>query len=587
MGIASISVGYRKEDRNGWAKNLTGPDLGAKDKEAYRLAATLDFSKDFKVDYTYDHSEINNTPAPTSLYSLEGWSGGLKTFWLPFASAFGGTFVVTALGNAQHNAMLPYVTQTRPDTVSTNGSAGIFERSRTEGHALVADYKLNDRNELKYIFSTRKMRYNDRQDIDGTPVNFATVFPGFLAGLNVYYDRLTDYKQDSHELQWIGNIDRLKYVLGLYNFKDDGTTVGAQNFDLFLGGPIRSDYSSRTNTKAWYGQLDYALAEAWTATAGVRQTREEKGGWTHRFNTTGYDGPFKSNIFGPVDYNATFSGTTPMAALAFKYSDTTNLYARVAKGFKSGGFSSELTSKAVLTPYKPQTSVSVELGVKNSFFNNRAQLNAAIFQNKISDQQLTQLVPASTESFLSNAGKSTYKGLELEGALIPVEGWKVQGSYGYLDTKYGSYIDNALNIAGRPLIDTASNKLAPYAPKNTASLTVDGRLTKTAWGTLRAIVDYTYVSSTYLYSVNKDLRASNAGGSYSAALDSIPALTNVNFKLLLAGIPVGGPGSADLAIWVKNVSDEKKQMQGIDFGMLRTANWQEPRSYGMTLNYKW
>ena len=107
LGIASVSVGYRKEERDGWAKNLTGPDMGAKDKEAYRLAATLDITKDFKLDYTYDHSEINNVPAPTSLYSVEGWSGSVKNFWLPYAAAFGGVGVVTALGNAQHNAMLP------------------------------------------------------------------------------------------------------------------------------------------------------------------------------------------------------------------------------------------------------------------------------------------------------------------------------------------------------------------------------------------------------------------------------------------------------------------------------------------------
>ena len=105
------------------------------------------------------------------------------------------------------------------------------------------------------------MRYNDRQDIDGTPLTAVTVFPGFPWGMSVYYDRLTNYEQDSHELQWIGNYDRLKYVLGLYKFTDEGTTVGPQDFTLFGSGPVNSDYSSRTDTKAWYGQLDYALTD--------------------------------------------------------------------------------------------------------------------------------------------------------------------------------------------------------------------------------------------------------------------------------------------------------------------------------------
>ncbi len=584
MGIASVSLGYRKEDQKGWAKNSSGPDLGKKDKEAFRLAADFQVAQNFKVGYSYDKSDIKNTPTPTSLLATSGWGG-------TFPSMYG-----AYLGGIIQSAITPFVTTTRPSNVSTYNPSGIWEKSTTEGHSLVLDYKLNTNNAVKYIYATRKMHFNDSQDIGGTGLNMIAapfVPPANNWSGHAFYDRDTQYKQDSHELQWVGNADRLKYVLGLYYFKDDGTTLGPQDFSLFYGQPAtsytHSDYSAKTTTKALYGQLDYAFTDKWTGTAGLRHTSETKGGWTNRFSTTGYDGPLVANPgnFFSGNYSASFSGSTPMLALAYKYNDTTNVYGRVAKGFKSGGFSGELPNAAVMTPYKPQTSVSTEVGIKNSFLDNRAQLNVAVFRNKISDQQLTQLMPASTNSFLTNAGKSTYQGLELEGVLIPVDGWKLQASYGYLDTKYNQYIDNALNIAGRPLIDTAGNKLSPYAPKNTFNMSVDGRLAKTAWGTLRAIVDYTYTSETYLYSVNKDLTAPNAGGSYSAAMDNIPAQTNVNFKLLLAGLPVGGPGSADLSFWIKNLTDEKKQVQGIDFGMFRTANWQDPRTYGLSFSYKW
>jgi iron complex outermembrane receptor protein len=579
MGIASISLAYRKEDQKGWAKNATGPDLGAKDKEAYRIAAKFDINKDFVVNYAYDNSNIDNTPTVTSLYAVDGWSG-------TFPSTFG-----AFLGGALQTAMSPYVTTKRPSHVSTNDHGfGLWERSKTVGHALELDYKLNDRNSLKYIYAHREMDFSDAQDIDGTPIG-ALPAPAAFWGASTYYQRHTTYEQDSHELQWVGNTDRLKYVGGLYYFKDDGTTLGPQNFTLFFGNagaPRRSDYSATTKAKALYFQLDYSLTDKWTATAGFRRTVETKGGWTHNYRTTGFNGPFLANVLPKTEYEATFSGNTPMAALAYKWDETTNVFARLAKGFKSGGFSGELLNAAVTTPYKPQTSLSAEMGIKKSFAANRAQLSAAVFQTKITDQHVTQLVPGTTSSFLTNAGKSTYQGLELEGSLIPTDGWKIQGSYGYLHTKFNEYMDNALNLGPtRPLIDTAGNKKQGYAPEHTFSLNVDGRLAQTAWGTLRGIVDFTYTAESLLYSANKDLAAPDAGGSYSVQKDMMPSYKLINARLLLAGVPIGGPGTADVSLWVKNLTDEDRQLQGIDFGMMRTANWQTPRTYGISMNYKW
>lgn len=592
VGIASMSVGMRREKQDGWAENLTGADLGARDKTAHRFAATLDFTDDFKVDYTYDHSKADNTPTPTSLYAVDGWAGAIRTYWLPYAASFGGNAVVTALGNAQHNAMLPWVATSRPDTFSTNAIAGEWEKSRTTGHALTANYKLSESDEVKYIFARRKMHYNDRQDIDGMPLASINVFPNFPWGMNLYFDRDTRYEQSSHELQWIGSTGALKYVFGLYKFDDEGRSVSPQQFALFGTAPIVVDYSVDTDSKAVYSQLDYALDARWNLTAGVRYSREEKGGSTRRYNTAGFNGAQApgtagSPNFTSPEYSATFSKTTPVVALAYKAGDRTNLYARAAKGFKSGGFSGELANPAVLTPYKPQTSVSVEVGIKHAFMQNRAQFAAAIFQNKVSGQQTTQLLPASTQSFLSNAGKSTYRGFEFEGTLVPVDGWRLRAAYGYLHTRFDQYIDNALNIPGRPLIDTADNRLAGFAPKHTLNLGLDARLLDSDMGTLRGIVDYTFGSESYLYAVNKDLRAPNAGGAYGAAFNRLPATRNLNLRLVMAQIPVGGPGAASVALWVKNATDEERQVQGIDFGMFRTANWQEPRTYGLTLSYMW
>jgi iron complex outermembrane receptor protein len=576
MSIVSITLAARKELQDGWVKNDNEADLGKTNRLSLRGAARFELSDRLTLDYAYDYSKTRDTPNPTSLYALSGWSG-------TFPSVFG-----AAIGNAIQTALTPYIQTSRPKHIDSNSGFPLYTNLTSSGHSATLDFEATDNLELKYIFSHRKMHYHDSGDLDGTSLTSVNVSPGFNWGLQAYFNRDTHYKQTSHELQAIGSAldNNLKYVLGLYYFKDDGTTRGAQLFSLFGTGPVRSEYASNTKAKAIYGQIDYTFVEGLTATLGLRYTSERKGGWTHRYNTSGFNGPFLSEVFPYVDYSAKFHGTTPVAALSYKINENLNLYARVARGFKSGGFSSELTDMRVVNPYKPQKSLSMEVGMKSRLFDNRATLNLTYFRNRISDQQLTQLLPASTQSFLSNAGKSTYQGIEVEAMAKIADGWTMQVGYGYLHTKFNKYLDNALNIAGRPLIDTASNRLAPYAPKHSVNVNVDGQLADTKYGRLHLITDYTYVSKTYLYPVNKSLTAPNAGGSYVASLDGLPALPNLNMRLALSDIPIG-TGTAEISLFVKNVTDVKKQIQGIDFGMFRTANWNEPRTITGTISYKW
>ena len=100
------------------------------------------------------------------------------------------------------------------------------------------------------------------------------------------------------------------------------------------------------------------------------------------------------------------------------------------------------------------------------------------------------------------------------------------------------------------------------------------------------MIDYSYTDDMYLYSVNKSLTAPNAGGSYSVATNSIPSIENLNARLSLNDVAAGN-GTMDFSFFVRNAMDEDKMIQGIDFGMFRTANWQEPRTYVFSATYNW
>jgi len=395
----------------------------------------------------------------------------------------------------------------------------------------------------------------------------------------------------------VGNRERFNYVVGLYYFKDDGVTRGAQYSGLYGAPPQRADYASKTDAKAAFGQADFRITDRWTLTVGARYTEEEKSGWSHRFRTNGFDGPFVAEILPFTAYSEDFSGTTPMGAISFKPNENLNFYARVAKGFKSGGFSSEVSDPSlVIIPYEPQTSISAEVGMKSTLLDGRVRFNLALYNADISDQQNTQLLPGTTQSLMRNAGESTYRGVELEAAAVLADGWQVQLGYGYLDAKYDKYIDNAIlpPLApggavrpGGPLIDTASNRLPPYAPEHTLNLNLDGRLARGPWGELRAILDYSYTAEMYLYAVNKSLTAPNAGGQYVASIDGLPAIRNLNARLLLAGLP-DGPGTVDLSLWGRNLTDEDELLQAIDASMFMVGSaFQDPRTYMFTATYKW
>jgi iron complex outermembrane receptor protein len=498
--------------------------------------------------------------------------------------------------------MRPYLESKRPDHVSTPACLDLWEKTRNNANTVVADWKVTDTEELKYILAQRNADYSDQQSINGTPLASITVLPGtpyaFPWGMGAIYNRITQYEQTSNELQWLGSHDTFHYVVGLYDFKDRGKTNDPQNFSMFGQGPLQVQYATNTDAQAIYGQADWEFIDRWTGTMGIRYTEETRSGYTHQWATNGYKGAFYSDVpalcaprgvacLPKTNYSADFTGTTPMAALAFKFSDDLNFFLRAARGFKSGGFSQELINPAVVNPYKPEYSWAYELGAKSTLWDGRATLNATVFYTQLTDLQTTILIEGTTQSILKNAGKGERKGFELEGRVRLADGWTAYLNYGYLDASFNEYLDNKLNPPDKgSVIDTGSNRVPGYAPENTLSVGFDGRLLQTRNGALRLLVDYSYMDKYYLYASNKSLESQKAGGSFWVGTDGVPASDQINARLLWSDLPLGS-GKVDLSLFVKNVTDSDKMVQGIDFSMFRTANWQDPRTYMFTANYKW
>ena len=582
VGIMSLSLGYRDEKRDGWVKTSGGSsasELNNKDNQNARLAANFDISRDLQVDYKFDNTTVRQSSAYNQLWRADDWLYKDQYGLLAASFAAGGFGLTPATRNLIVNGNIAqYVSQTRQTQARVDGPT--YENMDVDGHALTVSYKLNANNSLKWIASERTMHWADGLDLDGSPLPIA------------HTQRDSHYKQQSHEIQWLGNTERLNYVAGYYYFKDDGTTRNPQQY--FNGEySYDSNYGFSTTVNAWFGQVDYKLTDAWTLAGGLRSTEEKKTVTRDlTFNYIGFPIPEV-----PVGTNAskTFNSTTPMISLAYKANPNLNYYGKYAKGYKSGGFNGEASTVAdVTTAYKPEEVKSLEAGVKSTFLDRRVQLNVAVFQNKITDQQVPVFLAAGAAgSIVQNVGKSTIQGLEVEGVFAPADGLRFQVGYGYLDAKYDSFMD-FLNSAATTRTEQKNNRAFEHAPKHSFNLMADARLARTALGTLRGIVDYTYTSEQYMYAYQLATpgSANYDAGHADAEATKISAAGFWNMRLLLSGIPLGRKGDkAEASFWVRNLTDKKHVSNMIDFGPgfggLSQAYFAQPRTYGVSMTYKW
>jgi iron complex outermembrane receptor protein len=571
LGFANISIGARSERRDGWVKTLPGssaPELNDRNNDGAHIAVAMDPLDSLSAIYRFDWNRVDQTNTFDQLY------------------------------RSDDPTLASYVHKDRQtDNVSVDAPS--FERFKLQGHALTLTWNLSDRDAIKSISAYRKVTWADSLDLDGSPQ--------FVA----FTQRFTDYDQKSQDLNLTGRTDRWKYVVGAFGFVDDGFTNNPQHF---YSGALNFDsrYGTHTRALAGYGQADWNLLDPLTITAGVRYTREKKrldrtlgvsplGALPIPAEVLALLPPAAANgyvYYIPDGYStpeATFSATTPMASVAWKFSDTLNTYLRYAQGFKSGGFNGEFSSLTdtpqanqdeTSTPFRPEKQKSLELGVKSSFFSGRALANVAAFHNKLDDLQVSIFTAqGAASSTIRNAGKATVDGIEIETALEPFEGTQLRANYAYLKARYDEFIDEGGN--------QASNRAFVHAPKNAYNLVLDSTFLDGAWGALRAVVDYAWTDSfyTYPYQLGPDQHAPGMA-KQEAENTRVKAYGLLNARLSWGSIPFGRIANGELALWGRNLADNATADNFIDFGPgafmnLTVANFVEPRSFGVSGVFRW
>lgn len=240
---------------------------------------------------------------------------------------------------------------------------------------------------------------------------------------------------------------------------------------------------------AFYHESEYNLS-SWSFSAGIRFDYEHSDLNYRSFCNTGYeiyhnqDGELSPYRHVDIDIDDTgklkkdFFTVLPKVAVVYKLdNEKGNVYAKVSKGYKAGGFNTQMFSDVLqqklmnlmgigskydvneVVSYKPEKSWNYEIGSHLYFQELGLGLEMAAFYIDCRDQQLTMFPDGTTTGrIIANAGKTRSFGAEFSGSLNIIKNTEFNLSYGYTNAKFKKFFNGIYDFAG---------KILPYVPSNT------------------------------------------------------------------------------------------------------------------------
>jgi iron complex outermembrane receptor protein len=336
------------------------------------------------------------------------------------------------------------------------------------------DWDINDSTTFTSISSWRQNDFDWAEDSEGLPasnqndaqlgINDDLLLPDQGFRRDVTDSAIEDNTQLTQEFRLSRAGDTNDWLLGLFfsdeelkrtetfyfgnymNFGDWRTWSPGAPTPNFLGNaavaPVNvSDQVNDSTSWAVYGQSSWELNDTMRITAGLRYSYEEK-----EYTVSGQAfldvfGDAEGTIaaippFNDVDdLNASTIAVTVQqfdqltakddwdnisGRLAFDWdvSDDVMLFAALATGFKSGGFTgSPSSSSRAGVSFEPEYAINFELGAKAYLLDQRMRLNASLFTTDYDDLQVTFFtVPLGSaaafgEFFTENVSRCRIRGL--------------------------------------------------------------------------------------------------------------------------------------------------------------------------------
>lgn len=370
---------------------------------------------------------------------------------------------------------------------------------------------------------------------------------------------------------------RTSWVLGAYASRlqesddilsagvyDDGDWCTPCASDTFL----ESEYDSAN--LSLFGRLDSDLGDRLSLNAGLRVER-----WSADYQDEFTDRlspgtPQPGNDFDP---SKTLWGGD--ISLNYLLSDGNHVYARLARGYKAGGFNPSAARALAASPvpgaelvaFDPETLLNAEIGIKGLWLDDRLAAEAVVFWMDRNDMQVRSSAqytdnPNDFIFITSNAEGHAY-GLEASLGWQVAENWRLHGALGLLESEIDEY-----RLAREQDIDgELEGRAFAHAPRYNLNLGATWT-TPTGW---LARLDVNALDGFY-FDYSHDEKAAS----------------RVVFNVKLGK----SWGRWSLHAWVRNLLDEDYATRGFSFGLAppwfertRYTRLGDPRHYGLTLGY--
>jgi iron complex outermembrane recepter protein len=450
---------------------------------------------------------------------------------------------------------------------------------------------------LKSISAARKLKSRDFIDIDGTQFELGDVFVG------------VDQDQVSQEFQALYDGQGFRMVAGLYGLReslDSRQTAFGDDLFSFGGVPIRFERpitdSQMTKSYAGFIQGEWDLSDQVKLAVGLRSTRDTKEYF--RFTTTVSTfaaGPFAGLPVAGLDARVapillqtfrdkkSWDDLSPAATLTWTPNQDLTLYAKIAKGFKSGGFNGRANGALDPRVFNPERILSYEGGAKMSLLDGKLTANAAVFFNTYEDFQarVSRGDTLTAQFGVINAGEMEQQGAELELTFRPINPLTLSAQFGYLDAKYTKFVDpqgrflaTTLALANPGRFEDRSWQTPAFSPEWTSRLAANYKLDLGGAGSVNLFADAAYKGETAL------------------AVDNADLITRMRFAGMfqesywLLNARAAWSDSSDrftVALIGRNLSDEKYRTDAQEFSSvagIRTSYWGAPRTVLVSLGAK-
>ncbi len=342
--------------------------------------------------------------------------------------------------------------------------------------------------------------------------------------------------------------DSTAWVAGIYfrsedevnrtvNFARDDFTPPCFPGDELVNDPVsrcRSEFGSEytADSVALFGQLDVALSERWALAFGLRGERRDADYWDS--NTLAFSP--RDDLWGG---NIT---------LSHDFDEATRLYARIARGYRAGGFNINPFIPAGQVRFDDEYLFNYELGLRAAAPDQRWSYDVAVFWQNRRDAQVKIPLqdalgnPIAFTFLTENAERATSLGLELQGQIAVTESLTLRGVLGLLDAEVDRFTYDP-SLEGRDVAHAPSYNYA-----------LGARVTRPAgW-----FLDFEFsVQDDYFFDFSHDQRSE---------------------PYELVNLSAGREwGRFKVTFWARNLFDEKYAVRGFFFGNEPPAF--EPRQY--------